>query len=265
MNSNNSSQCRITYFGGPTLLIEIGTLRLLSDPTFDKADTEYDLGPIHLKKLSDSPTTPVELGRIDAVLLSHDQHPDNLDQSGRELLPTVDKVFTTLEGAARLDRNAIGLSDWETTELESSDGLRISITAVPAQHGPDGTQDVTGPVTGFILTWSGQVNGSLYLSGDTILFQGTAEIAHRFQVGTAILHLGRVQLPPMGDSHFSLDAAAAAQFAKDLGARTIIPVHYEGWAHFTQPRQEAERVFADSGMTNIVQWLPLGVAVDVTV
>ncbi len=90
-------------------------------------------------------------------------------------------------------------------------------------------------------------------------------IARRFQVGTAIRHLGRVQLPPMGNLYFSLGAAEAAQLAKDLGARTIIPVHYEGWAHFTQPRQEAEQAFVDNGISALVQWLPLGVAVNVTI
>jgi L-ascorbate metabolism protein UlaG (beta-lactamase superfamily) len=265
MNINTSPRCRLTYLGGPSLLIEIGSLRLLSDPTFDRAGTTYDLDPIHLTKLIDSPTTPAALGRIDGVLLSHDQHPDNLDDLGREMLPMLGKVFTTLYSAERIDGNVVGLDSWQSSEIEGADGFRVEILATPAQHGPDGTQEATGPVTGFILTWPGQVNGPLYLSGDTVLFDGTAEIARRFQVGTAILHIGRVKLPPMGDLHFSLDANAAAQLAKDLGARTVIPVHYEGWAHFTQPRAEAEQAFMDSGITSMVQWLPLGIAVDIAI
>ena len=70
---------RITYIGGPTALIEVGPLRLLTDPTFDPAGTAYPTPAYALVK-SQPPAVPVRaLGRIDAVLLSHDHHADNLD------------------------------------------------------------------------------------------------------------------------------------------------------------------------------------------
>lgn len=42
-----------------------------------------------------------QIGAIDAVILSHDQHADNLDISGRALLPNAGRVFTTVAGAAQ--------------------------------------------------------------------------------------------------------------------------------------------------------------------
>jgi L-ascorbate metabolism protein UlaG (beta-lactamase superfamily) len=32
---------RVTYIGGPTALLQLGGLRLLTDPTFDPGGTEY--------------------------------------------------------------------------------------------------------------------------------------------------------------------------------------------------------------------------------
>jgi hypothetical protein len=42
------------------------------------------------------------VGTVDAVLLSHDQHADNLDLSGRSYLMQAERVFTTKAGAGRL-------------------------------------------------------------------------------------------------------------------------------------------------------------------
>ena len=93
---------KITYIGGPTAVLEWGGVRLLTDPGFDPAGGEYRTGPVVLKKTAGPALTPDGLGRIDAVLLSHDHHSDNLDQSGRKFLERVAKVFTTPAGAERL-------------------------------------------------------------------------------------------------------------------------------------------------------------------
>jgi hypothetical protein len=41
---------RVTYVGGPTALLELGGLRLLTDPTFDPAGTEYRTPSYVLRK-----------------------------------------------------------------------------------------------------------------------------------------------------------------------------------------------------------------------
>jgi L-ascorbate metabolism protein UlaG (beta-lactamase superfamily) len=42
-----------------------------------------------------------DIGPIDAVLLSHDHHTDNLDEAGRALLPSANEVLTVVQGGAR--------------------------------------------------------------------------------------------------------------------------------------------------------------------
>jgi hypothetical protein len=71
---------RITLIGGPTALIEVGGFRLLTDPTFD-APGSYTLPHVTLEKLSGPALSADNIGAVDAVLLSHDQHRDDLRSS----------------------------------------------------------------------------------------------------------------------------------------------------------------------------------------
>jgi len=74
------STLRMTLIGGPTALIEIDGFRLLTDPTFD-APGAYQLPHVKLEKLTGPALGADTIGNVDAVLLSHDQHSDNLDHS----------------------------------------------------------------------------------------------------------------------------------------------------------------------------------------
>lgn len=252
-----SNNIRVTYFDTAMVLIEVDGVRLLTDPVLDPAGSAFDYGLYRLEKTSPVSVTPEQLGRIDAVLLSHEQHGDNLDRAGRELLQGVPRVLTTPAGAPVLGGVAEGLPDWQSVTVEGAEGGAVTITGVPAQHGPDGTQEVTGPVIGFVITTSD--GRKIYVSGDTVPFAGTDEIASRYApVDLAILHLGRVQLAATGDATFSLSADEAVRYAQALGARKVVPIHFEGWAHFTEGREQAERAFAASEIADRTQWLRSG-------
>ncbi|MBX6768326.1 MAG: MBL fold metallo-hydrolase, partial [Actinomadura rubrobrunea] len=80
--------------GGPTAVLELGGLRLLTDPTFDPPG-DYPIGDHVLTKTAPPAVDAAAIGAVDAVLLSHDQHPDNLDRAGRALLDTVPLVLST--------------------------------------------------------------------------------------------------------------------------------------------------------------------------
>jgi L-ascorbate metabolism protein UlaG (beta-lactamase superfamily) len=100
----------MTYIGGPTALLEWAGLRLLTDPTFDAAGTVYPAGAYSLRKTQEAALASDSLLPLDAVLLSHDHHVDNLDHSGRALLPRAGRILTTAAGAARLGGGATGLA-----------------------------------------------------------------------------------------------------------------------------------------------------------
>ena len=123
------------------------------------------------------PSVPVgEIGELDAILVSHDQHDDNLDPTGRELLPKAGAIVTTEAGAKRLGGTARGLAPWATTTLEAPGRPSIEITATPCRHGPPGSRPIVGDVIGFALRWEGQQQGVLWISGDTVLYEEVREV-----------------------------------------------------------------------------------------
>jgi L-ascorbate metabolism protein UlaG (beta-lactamase superfamily) len=255
------SEVAITHIGGPTVLIEIGGWRLLTDPTFDQPGRRYNFGwGTSSRKLTGPALAAAELGPIDAVLLSHDHHDDNLDPAGRALLPAAGAVITTAAGARRLGGNSRGLAAWESTTLEHADRPSIEITATPCRHGPPLSRPLVGEVTGFALRWEGQEHGMLWISGDTVLYDGVREVPQRLEIGTAIVHLGGVRFPISGPLRYTMTAEDAAQLCGLIDPHTVLPIHYEGWKHFREGRSAAEQAFAQAPgeLSSRVRWLDFG-------
>ncbi len=260
------SAVRITHIGGPTVLIEVGGWRLLTDPTFDPAGGSYRFGwGTGSKKLAGPAMAATDLGTIDAVLLSHDHHEDNLDPAGRALLPSAGVVITTASGAKRLGGSTRGLTAWQTTSLEAPNRAPIEVTATPCRHGPPLSHPIVGDVIGFALNWDGLEHGQLWISGDTVLYDGVREIPNRLRVGTALLHLGGVQFPVSGPLRYTMTAREAVELVGLMTPHTAIPIHYEGWKHFRQGREAIEEEFARApeDVRTRIHWLPIGSAVEV--
>jgi L-ascorbate metabolism protein UlaG (beta-lactamase superfamily) len=256
----------ITHIGGPTVLIEFGGWRLLTDPTFDPPGHRYGFGWGAMSRKMAGPTIEAsDLGSIDAVLLSHDHHGDNLDEAGRALLPSAGVVLTTVSGARRLRGNARGLAPWETTRLEQPGLPTIEVTATPCRHGPPLSRLITGDVVGFALRWDDQDLGVLWVTGDTVMYEGLRQVPDRIQVDTVLLHLGSVRFGVTGHVRYTMTAREAVDLCRLVRPRTAIPVHYEGWKHFRQGRVAIEGEFsrADQQIRQSIRWLPIGVQVPV--
>lgn len=259
---------RITHIGGPTALIEFQDWRLLTDPTFDSPGRRYTFGwgSASRKRIGPAIAGP-DLGPIDAVLLTHDHHADNLDDAGRALLPGAGSVVTTVAGAKRLGGNAIGLAPWSTTELQAAGRPTIKVTATPCRHGPPGSRPITGDVVGFALSWAGQQHGALWISGDTVLYDGIRQVPDQVDVGTVLLHLGAVQFGITGPLRYTMTARDGVELLGLLKPTTAIPVHYEGWTHFRQSRTVIEGVFAaaPARIRDSIKWAPIGSGLEITV
>jgi L-ascorbate metabolism protein UlaG (beta-lactamase superfamily) len=257
---------RLTHIGGPTVLIEVEGRRLLTDPTFDAVGRRYSFGWGASSRKLTGPAIPAgEVGAIDAVLLTHDHHGDNLDDAGRALLPSAGAVITTASGARRLGGSTRGLDPWESTSLEVPGRPEIEITATPCRHGPRGLGFVYGDVIGFALRWEDQEHGALWVSGDTVLYDGVREVAGRVRVDVALLHLGRVQFGVTGPLRYTLSAREGVELCRLIQPRLVVPVHYEGWSHFREGRDAVEREFARApeDIRGRVRWLPIGAATEI--
>ena len=104
----------------------------------------------------------------------------------------------------------------------------------------------------------------MWISGDTVLYDGVREVADRLDVDTALLHLGGVRFPVSGPLRYTMTAREAVELCGLVRPRTAIPIHYEGWKHFREGREAIEREFASApeDIRERIRWLPIGVAVE---
>jgi L-ascorbate metabolism protein UlaG (beta-lactamase superfamily) len=253
------ARVKLTHIGGPTVLIEQDGWRLLTDPTFDPAGGAYRFGwGTGSRKVAGPAVPPSELGPIDAVLLTHEHHEDNLDPAGRALLPSAGVVVTTASGARTLGGNARGLVAWESTTLSADGRPDLAVTATPCRHGPPLSHPIVGDVIGFSL------NG-LWISGDTVLYPGVREVASRIDVDVALLHLGGVKFPVTGPLRYTMNAREGVELVRIIKPRVTIPIHYEGWKHFREGRAaiEAELASAPQDIRDRVRWLEIGAPTEI--
>ncbi|MEV4473010.1 MBL fold metallo-hydrolase [Nonomuraea sp. NPDC049504] len=253
----------VMVVGGPTVVLDLGGLRIVSDPTFD------DPGPHgYLTKVEGPAVGEDRLGPVDLVLVSHDVHPDNLDDRGRAFAQAAPLVLTTRGASERLGGGAVGLAAWESRSVPRPGGGELVVTAVPAVHGPeDGERDADGfvncEVIGFVLEGAGLP--TVHVSGDNASIRVVVQVARRFPaVDVAVLHAGAARVPgKFRDRPLSLDGVRTAAAAAILGAPRVVPAHYDGWAHFSEGADDLVRAFDEAGLSSRLHlaahgaWVPL--------
>lgn len=272
----------LTYLGTATLALTIGGQRVLTDPAFDPAGTRYDFGPWYTPRSwfaseKTYATPPLAPGEVDAYLVSHDHHADNLDGAGRRLVAAGHgPVLTPVAAARRLSRAApqgrdsrpgegLGLGDrarplapGERTTLGG-----LTVTATPARHGPLGTPQID-EVIGFLLEAPGEP--TVWISGDTVLHAPLRAALRALRdakkrVDVAVIHCGGVcfpKLPVLGRRLFTFDAAQAIDAMRTLDAGVVVPIHRDGWTHFRQPEADLRAALADAGLAGRARFLELG-------
>ncbi len=249
--------------GGPTTVLDLGGLRIVVDPTFDAP------GPYgHLTKIAGPAVHEDAVGPVDVVLVSHTAHPDNLDERGRAFTIAAPLVLTCPSGAGELGPRAVGLQPWTTHHVARGGDRDVTITAVPAVHGPeDAPRDEGGnvlcEVIGFVV--SGPDSPTVYISGDNASLRVVTEVARRFpHIDAAVLFAGAARVRERFRGRpLTLDAPRAAAAAAILAAPVVVPAHYDGWAHFSETRADIAEAFDEAGYLSVLRladhgtWIPL--------
>jgi L-ascorbate metabolism protein UlaG (beta-lactamase superfamily) len=257
---------RLTHIGGPTLLVEAHGWRILSDPTFDPPGRRYSFGwGTSSTKTAGPAVAAADLPPLDLVLLSHDHHADNLDYAGRQLLPGARSVVTTPSGARRLAAPHVqGVAAWESTSVSAPGLPDLTITATPCRHGPPLSRPIAGQVVGFALQWAGDP-AVVWISGDTVLYDGVREVASRLDVDVAVLHLGSVRFGLTGPLRYSMSGRDALELIQLVKPRVAVPVHFEGWSHFSEQESALHTALggAPADVRTRLRWLTRGEPLDV--
>jgi L-ascorbate metabolism protein UlaG (beta-lactamase superfamily) len=229
----------ITFIGHSSFLIQTGGRSMLIDPVFATR-------LVVLRRQRRPGLLVGDLPRIDAVLLTH-AHMDHLNRPSlraitREMrrrgLPApvaivpngVRDLVRTL-GFARID----SLNWWESTQLADQSAGTIQITATPARHwGARMFNDTHRGYSGYVLHIPG--SPTIYHSGDTAYFAGFQEIGQRLSPDIALLPIGAY----FPDSHRAVhtNPEEALQGFLDLGASTMIPMHFNTFRLGREPMHE---------------------------
>ncbi|CCO34935.1 N-acyl-phosphatidylethanolamine-hydrolyzing phospholipase D, mitochondrial Short=NAPE-PLD [Rhizoctonia solani AG-1 IB] len=258
--SGFQSKVDMTFIGTATAIISVDGINFITDPVFDQVGTTYDMEVVTLESVLPPALGLHELPPIDVVLLSHEDHPDNLDTSGRTLL-NGRPVITTPDGAKNLKpRPAVhAINPWQTLPLKIG-GKAFSITGTPCVHVPG------GETTGFILhaeSFGTSLEGlpnAIYFSGDTIYIEELAQMRKKFHIVLAVINLGGATAPtPDGPVPITLDGKSAVKLVQDIGAEVVVPIHYDSWKHFNEPSTESSKIFVEAGLKDKVIWLEPGV------
>ncbi|MEW2412849.1 MBL fold metallo-hydrolase [Streptomyces sp. NPDC046866] len=242
MTQPGADRLEIEFIGNATLLLRYGSLTLLTDPNFlHRGQYAYLGNGLVSRRLHDPSRSAEGLPALDAVVLSH-LHGDHFDRVARRGLDHGVPVFTTPHAARRLNavhgfRRAVGLATWQDG-LVGRAGCRARITALPARHaGHPLLRRLLPPVMGSLLQFGpadGPARINLYLTGDTLLFEGLDEIPRRFPgIDLAVLHLGGTTLP--GGLLVTMDAEQGAELARRLDPARLMPVHYDEYTVMKSP------------------------------
>jgi L-ascorbate metabolism protein UlaG (beta-lactamase superfamily) len=278
-SSDNKNTITITHITTATTILNINGINFITDPVFCPAST-YDIShvfqkmpeaitsqmggqtppPTHLVSVEGPALQLQDLPPIDAVLLSHEDHVDNLDPEGRKLLDGR-RVYTTSDGAKNLAprTGVVALKPWETVEAVIG-GTTFKITGTPCQHLPG------GEVTGFVLetesfgVHSSGLPNAIWISGDTVYLDELVEIGKKWHIQVAQVHLGNAIVPmPSGPVQISMDGRSAIDLVEKIGADVMVPVHFESWEHLTEHGDDLVAIVKEKGFEDRVRWLTPGV------
>ncbi len=227
---------RVAWIGHASVMVQIGDKTVLTDPVF--TTTVGQLG----KRRTAPGLIPSQLPRIDAVLISH-MHMDHLSLGSLDMIEAqTTRLFVPRGGIVYIPDLAFDVQELESWEAFEDDGLRI--TAVPVQHvgfryGSDAAW-MTDSFTGYVIEYAGK---SVYFAGDTGYAGDSFRATHsRFpNLDLALIPIGPVE-PRELMARVHVGPREALQAFLDLGATTMVPIHFDTFVSTTDHVGDAPRL-----------------------
>lgn len=216
----------VTYVGHATVLVQIGSTTLLTDPVYSDR--------LMIPRRLVAPGVALDaLPRLDVVLVSHG-HMDHLDVPTHRMLPKEDTVVVVAKGLTDL---VTGCGYRDIVELRWHQSVTLGdvrITSLPVNHWgtrailPDGRG-----YTGFLVE---HADGTVFFPGDTAYEPRFSDYGLRHQIDVALLPLGAYSPPPFRSRHMNPEDALTALV--ELKARWMVPIHWGTFVISAEPVEE---------------------------
>ena len=165
---------------------------------------------------------PADVRHADMILATH-AHPGHLDAPAiAQMLAGSKGAKVILPKSAADAAHAGGIEYPRMTTTDSDlrveyfkDNLYARVYAVPSAHPQlDWTAPGGYPYLGYLIRFG---RWTIYHAGDCVDYETLSRRLLPYSVNVALL--------PIGGKNFS--ASAAAQLAQDIGAKWVVPMHYE--------------------------------------
>jgi len=244
----------VTWVGHSTLLVQMGHVTFLTDPTWSETASPIAVGP---RRLVAPGLAMTDLPAVDFVVVSHN-HYDHMDlETLKALAMRGTRIFVPLANAETLREAGIDMVDemdwWEARSIGE-----VEVHCVPARHwSRRGLFDENRAL------WSGWVvkaaDRRFYFAGDTGMFAGFEEIRARLgPFDLTALPIGAYEpRAMMAPAHLSPEEAVDAAIA--VGANRTVAIHFGTFDLSDEPVDEPPRRFraasAAAGRGDAVDWV----------
>ena len=246
--NRSDGEFRLWWLGQSGFLLQWNGRHVLLDPYLsDSLTRKYANTPTPHVRMTALPIKPGQLSCIDIVTSSH-IHTDHFDPE--TLLPLLEKNPSLKLIIPEAERDAaqrklgkrwpatLGLDRGQRIEVE---GFRIN--AIASAH-ESVTLDQLGHCRflGYVIEFGGW---AIYHSGDTVLHAALAESLRPFRIAVALLPING-RSPERGVAG-NLNAQEAAWLGREIGARAVIPCHYDMFDFNTAPVGDFVRAAREAG------------------
>lgn len=252
---------QITFIGTATTLIQIAGFSILTDPNFlHRGDRAYVGLGVSTRRLTEPALSIQQLPELDFIVLSH-HHGDHFDRiAARDLnhdLPVITEPHAARKLRSQGFRAPLALSNWQSHTMTRGD-VSVEVTSLPGQHAPWPLGNLVPPVMGSLLDFSraGQRLMRLYITGDTLMYDGIHEVARRCpDIDLCLIHLGGTR---MAGILLTMDAAQGVEALRVVAPREAVPIHYDDYTLFKSPLADFRQAAAEAGLPVNLRYLNRG-------
>jgi L-ascorbate metabolism protein UlaG (beta-lactamase superfamily) len=244
---------KLKYYRHATFLLQINKTKILVDPMYMKKGRMPPVPStlnLHRNPLKSFPGNYPTMTYDDVVLITH-HHFDHFDRTAAKELPKHLLVISPVNGIKRLRRMGFEriIPIHQDQEFVAKN---FRIHGLPVKHAQRLEKMLYKPGLGYLIQFS---KGTVYVSGDTILFDAITDRLERFPIDLAIFYAGAARIPLLGRHTFSTEEILS--LIKKLNPGNSVIIHLDVLNHCTEDRNHVKALIDLANLSsNVIFPLP---------